>query len=183
MSANPKPPHPPMRVLGMFLVILAVALVGVGVLISGGSQDNAAAPAPATSAPALTTSPEATTPAPPSTTTPEPATTTPPPSTTPLATPASSQVGVQVLNNTTTRGLADRAAQQLRGAGWDVAKVGNYPGGIVPSTVVYFRPGTDEQAAATRLAGTLGASAQPRPSGFATFGDGLIVVLASDYDG
>lgn len=179
MSGNPKPPHPPMRVLGMALVILAVALVGVGVLIGGGSQSTAAAPTEA--APTLTTAPETTTPSPPSTTTPEPPTTTTPPPTTPSAETSSEQVTVQVLNNTTTRGLADRAAQQLRGDGWNVAKVGNYPGGIVSSTTVYFRPGTEEQAAATRLAGTLGASAQPRTSAFAAFGDGLIVVLAPDY--
>jgi ABC-type sulfate transport system permease subunit len=45
-------------------------------------------------------------------------------------------------------GLAARAAEEFRNAGWPIDEVGNYPQGVIPTTTVYYRPGTDEEAPA-----------------------------------
>ncbi len=55
---------------------------------------------------------------------------------------------VRVYNNSTISGLAARAADNFRNAGWTVDEVANYPSGIIPTSTVYYRPGTGEQGAA-----------------------------------
>ncbi|HEY9473262.1 MAG TPA: LytR C-terminal domain-containing protein [Mycobacteriales bacterium] len=66
--------------------------------------------------------------------------------------PAHSRPALTVLNNTTVRGLAHRAADRFATDGWSVAQVGNYAGNL-PTTTVYFTPGNaDEQRAAEALA-------------------------------
>ncbi|EHR52984.1 hypothetical protein SacmaDRAFT_4810 [Saccharomonospora marina XMU15] len=92
-------------------------------------------------------------------------------------------IPVRVYNNSTVHGLASRAGDDLRSAGWKVVETGNYSGGIIPTTTVYYREGTDEKAAATVLASQFGIRAEPRFRGIADSSPGLIVIVTRDYDG
>ena len=58
---------------------------------------------------------------------------------------------VRVYNNSTVTGLAARAANDFRADGWQVGQVANYSSGNIPTSTVYYRPGTAEQSAATVL--------------------------------
>jgi hypothetical protein len=88
---------------------------------------------------------------------------------------------VRVYNNGTVKGMANQAADRIRGDGYKVVQVGNYPNGKVPRTTVYFRPGTDEQATANSLAKDLGVRAEPRFSGIEKASPGVIVIITDDY--
>ena len=90
---------------------------------------------------------------------------------------------LRVYNNSTITGLAARAAADFRNAGWQVEEVGNYPSGIIPTSTVYYRPGTNEQQAAQALAGQFGLRAEPRFSGLDEATPGLIVIATNDYQG
>lgn len=180
------PGRSPLRVAGVALVGLALVLAVVGAL-SGGTGDTPASTSsggPSGTTPttvpttAPTTTPSATTSPPP--TTPAPASTTVPRST--AASDPRATVGVVVLNNSTVRGLAARAAADVRGRGWTVAEVGNYRG-LIPTTTVYYRPGTPEEAAARALAADTGARVEPRFAGLSSTAAGVVIVVASDYPG
>jgi hypothetical protein len=93
------------------------------------------------------------------------------------------RVPVRVYNNSTIQGLATRAAQDFRQAGWPVEEVGNYPHGIIPTSTVYYRPGTDEEAAARALGEQFGLRVQPRFEGLQDASPGLIVIVTNDYGG
>ncbi|MBV8996872.1 MAG: LytR C-terminal domain-containing protein, partial [Pseudonocardiales bacterium] len=88
---------------------------------------------------------------------------------------------VRVYNNSTIRGLAARAAQDLSAAGWTVVEVGNYPWGIIPTTTVYYQDGTDQRAGAEAIAAEFGMRAEPRFSGIAQASPGIIVIVTNDY--
>lgn len=89
-------------------------------------------------------------------------------------------VPVSVLNNSRISGLASRAADRFRAAGWPVAGQGNYSGGIIRTTTVYYAPG--QQASAERFAREFGISrVAPRFRGLPT--QGMTVVLTRDYRG
>ncbi|GAA3555645.1 hypothetical protein GCM10022222_44070 [Amycolatopsis ultiminotia] len=90
-------------------------------------------------------------------------------------------VTLRVYNNSLVKHLAEQAAGDFRGAGWNVAEVGNYSDGVIPKTTAYFRPGTDEEAAARQLAGEFGFDAQPRFEGIANSSPGVIVIITKDY--
>jgi hypothetical protein len=90
---------------------------------------------------------------------------------------------LRVYNNSTITGLAARAAADFRNAGWQVEEVGNYPSGIIPTSTVYYRPGTSEQQAAQALAGQFGLRVEPRFSGLDEATPGLIVIATNDYQG
>jgi hypothetical protein len=90
---------------------------------------------------------------------------------------------LRVYNNSTITGLAARAAADFRNAGWQVEEVGNYPSGIIPTSTVYYRPGTGEQQAAQALAGQFGLRVEPRFSGLDEASPGLIVIATNDYQG
>ena len=67
----------------------------------------------------------------------------------PVPASASAPVGrvrVQVLNATTTRGLAAEARRVLRDHGFDVVEMGNAPRGTPPRSIVIDRVGNPEQA-------------------------------------
>ena len=51
---------------------------------------------------------------------------------------------VRVYNNSTITGLATRAASEFRADGWQVGQVANYSAGVIPTSTVYYRPGTAE---------------------------------------
>ena len=95
--------------------------------------------------------------------------------------PAVVRAPVRIYNNSLVKDLAQRAASDLRGDGWTVSSVGNYPYGDIPTSTVYYRPGTVEQAAAEYLASSFGLQARPRFAGLRDASPGLIVIVTKDY--
>lgn len=93
------------------------------------------------------------------------------------------KVSVRVYNNSTIKGLAHRAADDFRGAGYDVPEAGNYPWGKIATTTIYFRPGTPEQARAEQVAAEFGARAEPRFPGLQDASAGIIAIITDDYKG
>ncbi len=90
---------------------------------------------------------------------------------------------VRVYNNSTIRGLAERAAADFRGVGWDVAETDNYSQGRIYTTTVYYRPGTPEERQARFLAEQFDARVEPRFPGLAEASDGVIAIVTNDYQG
>ncbi|HWE88992.1 MAG TPA: LytR C-terminal domain-containing protein [Pseudonocardiaceae bacterium] len=194
MSPTPAP-LAPARLAGFVLIGLAVIAVGLGVfaLVSGGSTGSASPPpkpVSATSAPAshtTTTAPTTTTTAttvPPATSSspaaPTPATTiVPPPATAPAN--AAAPVPVQVYNNGTMKGLADRAAAEFRAAGFDVVEVGNYAQTVLPHTTAYYTSPAEQQVA-DQLAQRYGMRTAPRFPLIGTYPPGVIVILTNDFN-
>lgn len=210
MSTPNRPGSRRKRTAGIALIALAVmaATIGVVLALTRGGQIGAAGPSTATSArplppprptaipfppPVISTTAPVTPPASPEPASPEPAPLEPAPlepapaESAPLeqAAPASgkgvSRGEVRVYNNSTIRGLAARAAQDLGAAGWTVVEVGNYPWGIIPTTTVYYQEGTDQRAAAEAIAAEFGMRAEPRFSGIAQASPGIIVIVTNDY--
>jgi LytR cell envelope-related transcriptional attenuator len=95
--------------------------------------------------------------------------------------PAALSVPLRVYNNSTIQGLAARAAEDFRRAGWPVEEVGNYPGGVIPTSTVYFRPGTDEEAAARALGEQFHLRVEQRFEGIQDASAGIIVIVTNDY--
>ncbi|ASU77346.1 hypothetical protein CDG81_02345 [Actinopolyspora erythraea] len=93
------------------------------------------------------------------------------------------RISLRVYNNSKIDDLAHRAADDLRGAGFEVLEVGNYAGGRIPVTTVYYRPGTDERAEARTVARRLDARLEPRFRGIADASPGVIVIVTKNYDG
>ena len=193
-------PSRPAKAAGFALLgVAAVALViGVVSLFGGGSSDDAPPVAegsstapPASTASSATSEPPASTPssAPAATTTASP---TAPPSTPassaavpppPVTQPGVAKVPVRVYNNSTITGLASKASDEVRANGWEVAETGNYSGGTIPTTTVYFRPGTEEEAAAKELGSALRARVEPRFDGIQSAAAGVILIVTNDYQG
>ncbi|MGP4019446.1 LytR C-terminal domain-containing protein [Saccharopolyspora sp. 5N708] len=189
------------KIIGFGLIgVGAIAgVVGIATLVSGGDTANSARPLP----PEQGTNPPITSPAPippvDSAVLPPPANTPPPvvPDTQQLAPPqttpnqdvpvgsgdAATKIVVRVYNNSTISQLAHRAADDFRRAGYDVPEVGNYSAGRIPTTTVYFRPGTDEERQAKDLAAQFGARAEPRFDGIQDATPGLIAIITNDYKG
>ena len=91
------------------------------------------------------------------------------------------RVPVRVYNNSRVPGLAEQAAEDFRSDGWEVTEVGNYPYGVISTTTVYYRPGTDEVQAANALAEGWGMRAKERFEGLADASPGIIVIVTKDY--
>lgn len=193
----------PLRVAGLALLGLALIalIIGLVSIFGGGDGDDTAKPPPTTStsgpgssgeqppssSSTSTTKPTASssTGAPATTTTPGGGSATapaPPPGGDGNGEPGKSQP-VRVYNNSTTSGLASRAADDLRAVGWNVISVGNYPYGTIPTTTVYYRQGTAEQEAAEDIADDFGMKVQARFTGLNSFPDGVIVIVTNDYQG
>ncbi len=186
------PPVGPLRALaGAGLAVAGVAL-GIGALLVFTHDDpqgnpvvasppTAAVSGPPTAAPSaepptatpVLPSPPATTPVAPPVA--PPASPSAPPATTGPAAPV---VPVSVLNNSRVSGLADRSAARFRAGGWPVRTTGNYSGGTIPQTTVYYPPG--QQASAQRFAKQFGIPrVRPRFSGIPT--SGMTVIVTRDY--
>ena len=119
------------------------------------------------------------TPAPPSTSVPV----VPPPITTPDAGPRADDAtrgALRVYNNSTIRGLAARAAEDMRAVGWSIREVGNYSGGIIPTTTVYYED-ESQRSAADALGESFGMRVEPRFDGIQDATPGLIVIVTNDY--
>ncbi|OXM46959.1 LytR C-terminal domain-containing protein [Amycolatopsis alba] len=198
----------PMKAAGLALVGVAViaAVIGGITLTSGGGDSDTATP-PGTQP---TTSDGATPPSSPAPGSPPasspPASSAPPSSAPASSAPPGSQPGqpgqtgkpgpgqpggdqqashkwvtVRVYNNSMIQGLAERAANDFRASGWNVTEVGPHQGKL-PKSAAYFRPGTDEEAAAKALALEFGIEAQPRFEGIQNAAPGVIVILTKEYD-
>ncbi|OLF08611.1 LytR C-terminal domain-containing protein [Actinophytocola xanthii] len=204
MTAPDPSPTRPLRVAGLALLgLAAIALViGLFSLVGGNGDDQAD---DNEQPPASTSAPNGSgTSSPPGSATSSPGTSSRPPSSERPSTdrppesagssapapppgdgngePGKSQQ-VRVYNNSTVGGLANRAADELRESGWPVTEVGNYPSGVIPTTTVYFRPGTAEESAAEVLGDEFGMRVEPRFTGLGGAEPGLIVIVTSDYQG
>ncbi|MFS8099951.1 LytR C-terminal domain-containing protein [Lentzea alba] len=185
-------PSRPAKAAGFALLgVAAVALVIGVVSLFGGGDESPSAGGSSTAPPAQTTTESTTTPptsespsAPAATTTTPPAASSsavvPPP---PVTQPGVPKVSVRVYNNSTITGLAVRAADDVRASGWAVEGTGNYSSGTIPTTTVYFRPGTDEEASAKELASVLKARVEPRFDGIQSSAPGIILIVTNDYQG
>lgn len=194
-------PSRPAKAAGFALLgVAAVALViGVVSLFSGGSDtppsaEGSSTPPPATStaessptessATESSAAPTTESSAPPATTSAEqpPASSAavPPP---PVTQPGAPKEPVRVYNNSTISGLAGQASDEVKANGWTVAGTGNYSQGIIPTTTVYYRPGTAEEASAKELAALLRARVEPRFEGIESSAPGIILIVTNDYQG
>jgi hypothetical protein len=90
-------------------------------------------------------------------------------------------VPVRVLNNSTIKGLAAKAKNDLMSDGWNVTSTGNYSAGIIPTTTVYYRPGTEEEAAARAIGAAFGMRVEARFDGIKDATAGVIVIVTNDY--
>ena len=192
----------PMKAAGVALIGVAIvaAVIGGITALGGGDGSNEAGPSgtptqPGTSSVPSSTSSSASSPASPSTSANPSSPTPPPPATPPPGQPTSPGPGqpggdqqasskwvtVRVFNNSTIKGLADRAAEDFRGSGWNVNEVSNYSQGIIPTTTAFYRPGTDEEAAAKQLAQEFGIKAEPRFEGIQSASPGVIVIVTKEY--
>ncbi|MGH3860737.1 LytR C-terminal domain-containing protein [Actinokineospora sp.] len=146
------------------------------------SQPSAAPPSTPGSEPGTSSAAPTTTTAPPITTAP-PATSAPAPGSGEPGTPSTKDQPVRIYNNSTIADLASRARNDLTGHGWNVIETGNYSQGIIPTTTVYFVPGTAEEAAARALAAEFGIRVEPRFDGIKDSSPGLILIVTKDYRG
>jgi hypothetical protein len=175
------PPVSPARKLWGALLAVAAVLLGIGAFWLLGDDEPKGTPTVAlpTTRPSATVAPtKAPTPTPKPTPKPTAVATKPPVvATTPPAVAAPVRP-VWVLNNSRIKGLADRSATKFRNGGWPIAGKGNYRGGVIPKTTIYYAPG--QQASAERFAKQFGIPrVLPRFSGLP--GSGLTVVLTRDY--
>lgn len=192
----------PMKAAGVALIGVAIiaAVVG-GITALSGDGSNEAGPSGTPTQPGTsggTSAPPSASPTPPPTTT-SPSSPAPPSPTSPSpGQPTSGQPGqpgqpgdqqasnkwvtVRVFNNSTIKGLADRAAADFRGSGWNVNEVSNYSQGVIPTTTAFYRPGTDEEAAAKQLAQEFGIKAEPRFPGIESASPGVIVIVTKEYE-
>ncbi|MCX2734375.1 LytR C-terminal domain-containing protein [Saccharopolyspora sp. NFXS83] len=207
MTSGEPPTSPSAAKIGGYALIGAGALsavLGLTTLVSGGSDDAAAPPvdqqqteAPLPPLPPLPASSEE---PPPSSSIaqPPPAADEPPPmpDPEPQAPPVDQprpevpdaehgrqHIVVRVYNNSTIKGLAHRAADDFRSVGYEVPEVGNYARGIIPTTTVYYRPGTAEEAQAKEVAAAFQARAEPRFEGVGDASPGVIAIITNDYKG
>lgn len=95
----------------------------------------------------------------------------------------SRQIVLRVYNNSNIRGLAHRAAEDFRTAGYRVAEIGNYSDGRIPVTTIYYRPGTPEEAQARIVGDRFGARVEPRFPGIRDASPGVIAIVTRSYDG
>lgn len=190
-SPDTAPASRPAKAAGFALLgVAAVALViGVVSLFSSGSSDSPPAAISSTTPPASQSEQPSSTQAPATTTSPPttsaPTTTTAPPVSNPPVQSSSpvTKVPVRVYNNSTITGLGARASDDVKRAGWEVSETGNYSQGQIPTTTVYFRPGTDEEAAARALGDALKARVEPRFDGINHAASGVILIVTNDYKG
>lgn len=185
-----RPPHegervgPARAVAGALLAVAGVAL-GIGALFlysEDDSKQNGAVIEPRPSASAAASSSPTTGP----TTAPTPEQTSQPsagPTSVVVAPPtvAPTQAPlapVQVLNNSKITGLAERGAAKFRAGGWTVSGTGNYRGGTIAQTTVYYAPG--QLRTAQRFAKQFGIPRiLPRFAGLP--GSGMTVVLTRTF--
>jgi cytoskeletal protein RodZ len=185
------------RLAGLALLAVAAIALVVGLIsVIGGNGDNqgqGGTTPPPSSQPSASETPSSAAPPPSSTPGSTPPPSTPPPSSPSSAAPPPSSVSqppptpghtqpVRVYNNSLIKGLAERAASDFRGVGWNVSAVDNYPGGTIAVTTVYFQPGTAEETEARDLAKQFGLRPEPRFDGIKDAAPGIIVIVTKEYN-
>ncbi len=178
----------------MVLIALAIVFAGLGAMALSNSDSGTVAETPsstpkpvppATSAAPRTTVPStapATTTGATSTTAPTssaPATTTPRATTAAPAATVNRAVPVQVLNNSLVAGLASKTAAELTANGWSNVSAGNYAGGTIAKSTVYYGNTAGEKEAAQQIANELGVGAEPKAAGIDS-GTGVVVILTGN---
>lgn len=160
------------RAVGAGIAIVAV-VAGVVLVAFGGDGEKAAGTS--TPSPTLTAT-SSSSPSPSATATATPtATASPSPA---ASTLASTQITVEVLNATTTPGLAAATRERVTAAGYRVTRVGNAP--TVASSTIYFRRGMRAEAAALqRLFPEFGALAEAQGGQTVM----MRMVIGSDFPG
>jgi hypothetical protein len=190
----------PLKAAGLVLVGVAIvaAVIGGVTLLNSGDKNNTATPTssavpPPGGTPSGSVPPSSSSPSPSPSVPPSLTSAAAPPPTSPAAPPpnqggqpsdqqaSAKWVVVRVYNNSTIHGLAATAAEDFRGAGWNVAEVSNYSAGIIPVTTAYYRPGTDEETAAKALAAEFGMRAEARFDGIKDSSPGVIVIVTNNY--
>lgn len=175
-STNPEPSGPPLRALAMVLISLAILFAAIGALSLTGSDDTEeTASEPSTSA--VEQAPAASNPSASNPSASNPSASATSQSSAPTSSVAPEDVEVRVLNNSNVSGLAAETAATLTGEGWTIAETGNYSESQVPSTTVYYGTASGAQAAAEKIAGQIGATAEARPTTLASYGTGVIVMV------
>ena len=166
----------------MVLIALAIVFAGIGAMaLSNSSSDSAAAETSDTeTSDAETSAAPVTAGAAPASTSEAAGGTTTTASTTSTTGAADKTVPVRVLNNSTVSGLAAKTGNQLTAAGFDVAETGNYSGGVVSKTTVYYGDSPQEKETAQAIAKELGISAEPRFAGIADSSQGVIVIVTGN---
>ncbi|BBX75105.1 LytR C-terminal domain-containing protein [Mycobacterium shinjukuense] len=91
--------------------------------------------------------------------------------------PAATQAEVRVYNISGKEGVAGRAADQLKAAGFRVTEVGNLSLADVSATTVYYSDAEGEQATADAIGQKLGAPVERRISALLDQPPGVIVVV------
>jgi LytR cell envelope-related transcriptional attenuator len=182
------------RLIGALVALVGVVLLVIGVVALGGGDSGSSGPAPAPS-PSVATSPAAPSRssgspsasrsgAPRTSTAPHTTAAPPPrPSATPSRQTTAARAPLTVLNNSTIRGLADRAAGEVQNRGWQVAQVGNFAGRLA-ATTAYYTPGDGAgQAAANELAREFPQIDQvlPRYAGLPPTPAGVVLVVTKDW--
>ncbi|HEU4363177.1 MAG TPA: LytR C-terminal domain-containing protein [Mycobacterium sp.] len=85
---------------------------------------------------------------------------------------------VRVYSSSEEEGVAERTADQLRDAGWNVTAVDNLSLPDVTETTVYFSDAAGEHQAADAIGEMLHAPVQPRIPDLAEQPPGVVVVMA-----
>ncbi|GLW92805.1 caspase, EACC1-associated type [Actinokineospora globicatena] len=89
---------------------------------------------------------------------------------------------IKVYNNSSVPGLGAKAAEDIGDLGYDVAPGGNYSGGTIPMTTVYFRAGDQhERELAEKVATDLGARCKSRFDEVEDDLPGVLVIVTNDY--
>nr|WP_198428687.1 LytR C-terminal domain-containing protein [Nocardia bovistercoris] len=170
----------------MVLIALAIVFAGLGAMSLSSSDDDTETVATASSstttaaAPTTTVARTSTDTAAAATTEPVTATTASTTTVAPAPPPPPAvdrAVPVRVLNNSLVPGLAARTATQLQTDGWANVTSGNYSGGTVAKTTVYYGDSPGEREAAQAIAQELGATAEPKTGGPGDTVTGVIVIL------
>jgi hypothetical protein len=181
LSALPEEDEEPRKPRGVVKGLVAMAVVGLGVLgvytwVAPAPQDASAQSPAVTSTAPTTTAPVSELPELPT----DPIVIEPPVAVAPVRVP------VTVLNATTVNGLAGKISATIVGAGWESPGVGAYQGGDVPVSTVFFTEGDENQRqAALQLIEQFPQLQGPAPRFFELPADvtvpGLVVVAAGDW--
>ncbi|MET8774211.1 LytR C-terminal domain-containing protein [Nocardia sp. NPDC004654] len=188
-QTNPTSGGPPLRALAMVLIALAIVFAGLGAMsLSSSDSDATNAEESSTAAQQVTSAAPVTTAATTPVTTTPVATTVAPTTTAAAPTPAAGApaagvnraVPVRVLNNSLVAGLAARTAEELTASGWTNVAPGNYAGGTIAKTTVYYGNTPGEREAALAIAAEIGATAEPKSAGIGDNGPGVVVILTGN---
>ena len=95
----------------------------------------------------------------------------------PEATEITMYMHVQVLNGTTTAGLARKTADSIAAQGWIISSIGNYSGTKLDKSMVYYPQGFEKQAAL--LAELVQADTAPADTSMSTKVLTLVVATAA----